>query len=149
MPLITIRFEDNIHNIYPPELKLNKEQSSFLDLDVTIADTIFSFKLYDKRDEFGFLLFECCLLEGSDMPFSILYASFNSELLGIARCTTSKDDFLESGRLLMARMSTERENSKQRRSNGEIGINNEGSKPRENANSTKTTRKSLQALPHF
>ena len=52
-------FENNIPNIYPPELELKKENNgylsaSFLDIDITIVDNKFSLKLYDKRDDFGF-----------------------------------------------------------------------------------------------
>ena len=48
-------FVTNYSNIYPEELKLRKEntdknQASFLDLNIKIKDGKFHFGLFDKRD---------------------------------------------------------------------------------------------------
>ena len=101
-------FENNIHNIYPPELELKKENTgylsaSFLDIDITIVDRKFSLKLYDKRDDFGFSIVRMPYVS-NNMPSNIFYSSFCSELLRVARCTTGKDDFLKSCSSLMNRM---------------------------------------------
>ena len=101
-------FEHNIPNIYPPELELKKENTgylsaTFLDLDITIVDNTFSLKLYDKIYDFGFSIVRMPYAS-NNMPSTIFYSSFCSELLRIARCTTGKDDYLNSSCILMDRM---------------------------------------------
>ena len=101
-------FESNIPNIYPSELELKKENdgylnATFLDLDIKINDKKFSLKLYDKRDDFGFSIVRMPFAS-NNMPSSIFYSSFCSELLRIGRCTTGKDDFYSSSEQLLKRM---------------------------------------------
>jgi hypothetical protein len=101
-------FENNIPNIYPPELELKKENTgylsaTFLDIEITIVDNKFSLKLYDKRDDFGFSIVRMPYAS-NNMPSKIFYSSFCSELLRIAHCTTGKDDYLNSSCILMDRM---------------------------------------------
>ena len=48
-----------VNQIYPPELKLNKANTSdteapFLDLHLSISNGFVSPKIYDKRDDFDF-----------------------------------------------------------------------------------------------
>ena len=48
-----------VNQIYPPELKLNKANTSdteapFLDLHLSISYGFVSSKIYDKRDDFDF-----------------------------------------------------------------------------------------------
>ena len=48
-----------VNQIYPPELQLNKANTSdteapFLDLHLSISNGFVSSKIYDKRDEFNF-----------------------------------------------------------------------------------------------
>ena len=50
-------FECMVNRIYPPELQLNKANTSdteapFLDLHLSISNGFVSFKIYDKRDNF-------------------------------------------------------------------------------------------------
>ena len=52
-------FEQMVGQIYPPELQLNKANSSdteapFLDLNLSITNGIVSSKIYDKRYDFYF-----------------------------------------------------------------------------------------------
>ena len=52
-------FEGIVNQIYPPELKLNKANTSdtdapFLDLHLSISKGFVSSKIYDKRDDFDF-----------------------------------------------------------------------------------------------
>ena len=52
-------FEGIINQIYPPELQLNKANTTdtetpLLDLHLSIANGFVSSKNYDKRDNFGF-----------------------------------------------------------------------------------------------
>ena len=47
-------------DIYPPELELKIEyqgsHATFLDLDITLKDGIFIYKIFDKRDKFPFFI---------------------------------------------------------------------------------------------
>ena len=52
-------FEGMVNHIYPPELQLNKANTSdtealFLDLHLSISNEFVSSKIYDKRDDFDF-----------------------------------------------------------------------------------------------
>ena len=52
-------FEGMVNQIYPPELQLNKTNTSdtvapFLDLHLSISNGFVSSKIYDKRDDFDF-----------------------------------------------------------------------------------------------
>ena len=54
-------FEGMVNQIYPPELQLNKANISdtkapFLDLHISVANGFVSSKIYDKRDDFDFIL---------------------------------------------------------------------------------------------
>ena len=50
-------------DIYPPELQLKVEHSgtlaTFINLDITVKDGVFIYKLFDKRDTFPFLFCSC------------------------------------------------------------------------------------------
>ena len=62
-------------DIYPPELELKIEHqgghATFLDLDITIKDGIFVYKLFDKRDAFHFSLFVCHI---SRVTFQVVFS---------------------------------------------------------------------------
>ena len=50
-------FSRSLHDIYPPELELNKEnagtqQTSYLDLDMVIHEYKVDISLFDKRNAF-------------------------------------------------------------------------------------------------
>ena len=52
-------FEGIVNQMYPPELQLNKANTSdteapFLDLHLSIPNGFVSSKIYDKRDDFDF-----------------------------------------------------------------------------------------------
>ena len=52
-------FEGMVNRIYPPELQLNKANTSdieapFLDLHLSFSNGFVSSKIYDKRDDFDF-----------------------------------------------------------------------------------------------
>ena len=61
-----------VHRIYPAELQLNKATASdteaaFLDLNLSIHNNTVSTKIYDKRDDFDFDIFNSPFLDG-DVP---------------------------------------------------------------------------------
>ena len=94
-------------DIYPEELELKVEHSGehadFLNLDVSIINNIFVYKLYDKRDAFPFLIVRMpnkC----SNIPQSIFYSAFVGEFLRIARSTLRHADFVPKAKELIDRM---------------------------------------------
>ena len=65
-------FEEMLNQIYPPELHLNKANTSdteapFLDLHLSISNGFVSSKIYDKRDDFDFDIVNSPFLDG-DVP---------------------------------------------------------------------------------
>ena len=114
-------FENNIPNIYPPELELKKENNgymnaSFLDLEINIMNKKFSLKLYDKRDDFGFSIVRMPHAS-NNMPSTIFFSSFCSEMLRIGRCTTGQEDFKQSSGQLMKHMQRQNENKNKQTKN--------------------------------
>lgn len=100
-------FATSFPNIYPPSLELKLEHqgnhATFLDLDITIVDGIFVYKLFDKRDDFPFFIVRMPYLS-SDIPSYIFYGSILSEFLRIARCTLLFEDFISRTGALYRRM---------------------------------------------
>ena len=75
-------FEQMVGQIYPTELQLNKADYSdteapFLDLNLSITNSIVSSKIYDKRDEFNFEIVNFPFLDG-DVPLSPSYGVYIS-----------------------------------------------------------------------
>ena len=67
-------FEVMVNRIYPPELQLNKANTSdteapFLDLHLSISNGFVSSKIYDKRNDFDFDIVNLPFLDG-DVPRS-------------------------------------------------------------------------------
>ena len=94
--------------IYPEELQLNKENdgyssSTFLDLDIDIVDGVFTTKLYDKRDNFGFDITRLPYRE-SNIPFRMFYSSISAECLRICRATSSPNHAISSIHAIITRM---------------------------------------------
>ena len=100
-------FLSSYKEIYPPELELKIEHqgthATFLDLDITIKDYIFVYKLFDKIDAFPFSIVRMPHLS-SNIPSSIFYGSAFSEILRIARCTLLFSDFAPRVTELLQRM---------------------------------------------
>ena len=97
-------FVNNIKNIYPSQLTLNKANHSdvkaaFLDLDIAISNGIVSTKIYDKRDDFNFDIVNYPHLDG-DCPRATSYGVYISQLTRFARVCTSVKDFNERNLLL-------------------------------------------------
>ena len=69
-----------VDQIYPTELHLNKANSAdtespFLDLDLSITNSIVSSKIYDKWDDFDFEIVNFPFLDG-DAPRSPFYSVY-------------------------------------------------------------------------
>ena len=93
--------------IYPPELELKCEHKgnhvTFLELDITIEDGRFIYKLFDKRDKFPFPIVRMPDL-GRNIPSHVFYGSAFSKFLRIARATLRYQDFLPKAKELVLRM---------------------------------------------
>ena len=90
-------YEGMVNGIYPPELQLNKANSSdteapFLDLHWSISNGFVSFKIYDKRDDFGFHTVNFPFLDG-DVSRSTSYGVDISQHIRFARVSSHVADF--------------------------------------------------------
>ena len=93
-------FGKHIAEIYPSELELKKEnigfdEATFLDLGISIKDRKFTYKLYDKRNDFGFSIVRMPFLT-NNMPSRIFYSTYMSEFLRIAKCSSGRYEYEES-----------------------------------------------------
>ena len=103
-----LSFEAYFKDIYPEELQLNKENTtntstSFLDLHIEIINGIFTTKIFDKRDHFGFNITRLPYRE-SNIPCKMFYSSIAAECLRICRATSASADAISSIHTLLARM---------------------------------------------
>ena len=100
-------FGNSYHLIYPKDLQLKCEyqgnHATFLELDITITDGIFVYKLFDKRDGFPFNIIRMPDKRGN-IPSHVFYGSIMSEFLRIARATLLYHDFLPRAVELFSRM---------------------------------------------
>ena len=100
-------FSKSFSEIYPPELQLKCEHeglhATFLDLDISVVNGLFVYKLFDKRDDFPFTIVRMPDLN-SNIPSTIFYGAIMSEFLRIARCTLLLTDFIPKASVLCRRM---------------------------------------------
>ena len=85
-----------VSQIYPSELQLNKANNSEteaanLDLHLSISNDIVSTNIYDKRDDFDFIIVNFPFLDG-DVPRSISYRVYISQLVRFARASSYVTD---------------------------------------------------------
>ena len=97
-----------VNQIYPPELKLNKANTSdteapFLDLHLSISNDFVSSKIYDKRDDFDFDIVNFPFLDG-DVPRRPSYGVYISQLIRFARICSHVDDFNTRNKCLTAKL---------------------------------------------
>jgi len=100
-------FLNSYKEIYPKELELKLEHrgshATFLDLDLTIENGKITSKLYDKRDDFSFFIVRMPNFH-SKIPATIFYGTAISEMLRIARVTSSFLNFTSKTSALLRRM---------------------------------------------
>ena len=100
-------FSKSYADIYPPELHLKCEHqgnhATFLDLEISIVNNEFIYKLFDKRDDFPFTIVRMPDLSGN-IPSYVFYGSIMSEFLRVARCTLLLSDFIPRASSLHKRM---------------------------------------------
>ena len=103
---ITFRFQDDLLNfndyeindeiltdIYPDTMTIqntstNNKQASYLDLEITIINGLYTYKSYDKRRDFNFPITNFPNLHGN-IPTNAAYGVFTSQL--IRYCRINKD----------------------------------------------------------
>ena len=81
-------FEGMVNQIYPPELQLNKANTSdteapFMDFHLSISYGFVSSKIYDKRDYFDFDIVNFPFFDG-DVPCRPSYGMYISQLIRCA-----------------------------------------------------------------
>ena len=101
-------FEGMVNRIYPPELQLNKANTSdteapFLDLHLSISNGFVSSKIYDKHDDFDFDIVNFSFLDG-DVPRSTSYGVYISQLIRFARVSSHVVDFNARNKSLTAKL---------------------------------------------
>ena len=101
-------FEGMVNRIYPPELQLNKANTSdteapFLDLHLSISNGFVSSKINDKRDDFDFDIVNFPFLDG-DVPRSTSYGVYISQLIRFARVSSHVVDFNARNKSLTAKL---------------------------------------------
>ena len=101
-------FEGKVNRIYPPELQLNKANTSdtgapFLDLQVSISNGLVPSKIYDKRDDFDFDIVNFLFLDG-DVPRSTSYGVYISQLIRFAKVSSHVADFNARNKSLTAKL---------------------------------------------
>ena len=101
-------FEGMVNQSYPPELILNKANTSdteapFLDLHISISNGFVSFKTYDKRDDFDFDIVNFPFLDG-DVLRRPSYGVYISQLIRFARVCSHVEDFYARNKCLTAKL---------------------------------------------
>ena len=101
-------FEGMVNRIYPPELQLNKANTSdteapYLDLHLSISNGFASSKIYDKRDDFDFDIVNFPFLDG-DVPRSTSNGVDISQLIRFARVSSHVVDFNARNKSLTAKL---------------------------------------------
>ena len=104
-------FEGMVNRIYPPELQLNKANTSnteapFVDLhfkQFCISNGFVSSKIYDKRDDIDFDIVNFPFLDG-DVPRSTSYGVYISQLIQFARMSSHVADFNACNKSLTAKL---------------------------------------------
>ena len=101
-------FEGMVNQIYPPELQLNKANTSdtespFLDLHLSISNGFVSSKIYDKRGDFDFDIINFTFLDG-DVPRRPSYGVYISQLIRFVRVCSHVDDLNTRKKCLTAKL---------------------------------------------
>ena len=101
-------FEGMVNRIHPPELQLNKANTSdteapFLDLHLSVSNGFFSSKINNKRDDFDFDIVNFPFLDG-DVLHSTSYGVYISQLIRFARVSSHVADFNARNKRLTAKL---------------------------------------------
>ena len=102
--IYNVYFDNMVSQIYPPELQLNKTNTSdtkaaFVDKHLSISYDIVPTTIYDKRDNFEFEIVNFPFLDG-DVPRSSSYGVYISQLIRYARASSHVADLHTRNKLL-------------------------------------------------
>ena len=97
-------FEEEIINIYPPELTLTKttesnSRISYLEIFISIYNNKYVTEVYDKRENFNFKIVNYSYM-CSNIPAKPTYGLYVSQLIRISRICDNYVRFLNRHRLL-------------------------------------------------
>ena len=89
LSIINVYFDTMVSQIHPSELQLNKTNPSdtegaFLNLHMSVSNKIVSTKIYDKRNDFDFIIVNFLFIIG-DVPRSTSYGVYISQFIRFAR----------------------------------------------------------------
>ena len=84
-------------------LNIKDDHDTFLNLDITIEEGTFIYKLIDKRDSFPFSIVRMPHIE-INIPQSIFYSAIKGQFLRTARSTICLRDFVPKAKKLLGRM---------------------------------------------
>ena len=101
-------FEGMVNQMYPPELKLNRANTSdtdvpFLDLHLSISNGFVSFNFFDKRDDFDFDFVNVPFLDGN-VPRLPSCGVYISQLKRFDRVCGPVEDFNARNKCLTAKL---------------------------------------------
>ena len=93
------KFEEEIVNIYPPELTLKRTTESdttlsYLDVSISICQGKFITEVFDKRDNFNFNIVNYPYM-CSNIPAKPTYGVYISQLIRISRICDKFDSFVK------------------------------------------------------
>ena len=97
-----------VNQIYPPELQLNKANTSdtevsFLNLHLSISNGFVSSKMYDKHDDFDFDIVKFPYFDG-DVPRRPSYGVYISQLIRFAKVYSHVEELNSRNRCLTAKL---------------------------------------------
>ena len=103
-----VYLDNMVSQIYLSELQLNKTNTSdtetaLLDLHLSISNDIVSATIYDRCDNFGFEIVDFPFLDG-DVPHSISYGVYISQLIRFARASSYVTDFNTHNKLITQKL---------------------------------------------
>ena len=101
-------FKGMVNQVYPPELQLNKSNTSdtevpFLDLHLSISNGCVSSKIYDNRDDFVFDIVNFPFLDG-DVSRRPSYGVYIYQLIRFSRVSCHVEDFNSGNKWLTAKL---------------------------------------------
>ena len=101
---------DNVHfdsaytDIYPQALELkytarSRTSATFLDMDISISNSIFNKKLFDQRNEFNFDVISLPNMS-SNIPINQAYSTYYNQIIRYFRANNNYSNFVHSVKCL-------------------------------------------------
>ena len=108
MSLKNTKFAEYLEFIYPRKFEIKETTetaafSSYLDCNLYIDSGKLTTRLYNKRDDFNFLIVNFLFLS-SNIPSVPAYGVYVSQLIRYARACSNYQDFMERGKVLTTKL---------------------------------------------